>query len=200
MIRFTRLAVIAAIFAGFTFAQTEAFAQNKSTRIGLVDMAKVFENYQRFKDEREALKDELKKRETEIKALAEQIKAAGEELKNSPYGKDSPQYAAQEKKVIELNGLIKSKQATIQREFLRRESTMYKDIYVEVTQMVGAAAEHYGYTMVIRFKAEDVAAQDDPQKLIQNMSQLVIYHQETDDITQRVIEVLNKRYRPVAGR
>jgi len=200
VIRPTRLAVVAAIFAGLFTAQTDAFAQEKTSRIGLIDMAKVFEQYEEFKYEREVLKQELQAREAEIKAMAEQIKKAGMELQESPYAKDSPEYAAQEQKVIELNGKIKSKQATIQREFLRRESQMYKNIYLKTTKMVGAAADHYGYTMVIRFRAEDIEAQDDPSKLLQNMSQLVIYHQPGDDITDRVIQVLNKKYLAEGGK
>ncbi|QDT63095.1 OmpH family outer membrane protein [Calycomorphotria hydatis] len=199
MKRTTSVIAAMAVVAGIISASPAAYAQAKSpSSVGLIDMAEVFENYQKFKDLREGLKDELKSREGEIKSIAEAIQKAQKDLQESPFEKNSPQYVDQEKRLITLNAELKTKQATIQREFLRRESQMYKDVYMEVSKMVGAAANHYGYTVVLRFRRGDVGTEDEAQKILQGMNRLVIYHQTQDDITDRVIQVLNKSYNSTA--
>ncbi|MEM7811376.1 MAG: OmpH family outer membrane protein [Planctomycetota bacterium] len=192
MNRLTRLSAVAAAVFSLAVVAPAAYAQAGDYKVGLVDMAKVFEEYVKFKNFREGLQKELQGREGELRQLAEQIQAAQKDLQTAD--KSAPNYGALENRLITLNADAKTKQATIQREFLRKESQMYKEIYLEVQAMIGQAAQFYKYNMVIRFRRDGVNEEADPQRIMQGMNQLVLYHDEADDLTDRVIKVLNQRY------
>ena len=77
------------------------------------------------------------------------------------------------------------------REFLKKESQIYSQVYHEVEDVVKLYATQFGYTLVIRFNRED-SENDSPQAILQNMNRQVVYYREDDDITQKILNKLNK--------
>ncbi|HSG73083.1 MAG TPA: OmpH family outer membrane protein, partial [Planctomycetaceae bacterium] len=154
-----------------------AEAQNSPSQphmIALIDMAEVFKNYKKFEAMRETLKAEITASEEEMKkeiTVLQDLQQRLQKLEES-----SPSYAATEKelasKAAELEGVRKVKQ----REFLRKESTIYKAIYMEATEAVSKYADYYKYTLVLRFNRTDLAENDDAKKVIDGMNKQVVYY------------------------
>lgn len=197
----TVLAIVGC-FACFTetaSAQTKGNAQGKASvvhKVGLIDMAHVFKNYEKFTALREELKAEIQQSDAKAKAMAEQIQAVQKEMQDFKQG--SPEYLAREKQLAQAASDFEAFRKVAQRDFLRKESRIYHTIYMEVTDTVKKYASIYNYTLIIRFNRENLDT-DDPKKLIQGMNRQVVFHRADDDITLSVLDYLNRNYAKTSG-
>lgn len=172
-----------------------ALAQEPSTphKIALIDMAYVFKNYKKFGEMRDGLKVDIQASEDKIKQEVEILKTMQEQMKKMVEG--TPQYKEAEQKLASKASEMQVYKQIQQREFLRRESQIYKSIYNEVTAAVTKYAEYYKYSLVMRFKRDEMPTSDDPQEVLNKMSGNVIYHRPEDDITDAVLDFLNRSYK-----
>ncbi|MGE3316251.1 MAG: OmpH family outer membrane protein, partial [Planctomycetaceae bacterium] len=76
---------------------------------------------------------------------------------------------------------------------------IYKKIYLEVSDIVERYATKFDYTLVIRFNRDDAESSDNPQEIMQRMNKQVVYFRASDDITDSVLEYLNKTYNRTAA-
>ena len=180
-------------FIGIAWSQNEAAPSSAPHKVGLIDMAKVFKEYKKFKVLREDLKGEIAQSDQKIKEMAaklQQLKAEAE-----TFNAGTPEYVKREQEMTKLQANFQAFRANAQREFLRKESQIYKTVYLEATDVVKKYAEYYKYTLVIRFNGEKLNTED-PKQLIQSLNRQVVYHRPEDDITESVLEYLNRRYSP----
>lgn len=192
------LSIVAAICAGFA---TSACGQNSSAapapsadtphKVGLIDMARVFKEYKKFENLREDLKSEIAQSDEQAKAMATELQKLQEEMKTFEQGK--PEYNSLEKQLAEKASKFEAFRKVAQRDFLRKESQIYKTVYLEVVDVVKKYSEIYHYTLILRFNSEKIEGSD-PQKLIQGLNRQVIFHRPDDNITDSVITYLNRNY------
>jgi outer membrane protein len=176
-------------------AGTAPTAADLPHKVGLVDVGHIFSNYEKLKDRRDALQKEIEASDGELKSIQEQIQGLQEQLKSVTKGTDAA--TQMEQKLTELNAAGQAKMSNLRREFVRKEVAMYKDIYDEVSQMVAAYANARGrnYTLILRFQRDPSAeAGDDPNKIMAKVNQLVVYHQDADDITDTILKFMNDQY------
>ncbi len=166
-------------------------------KIALIDMAHIFKEYKKFQVLRDDLKAEIEQSDALAKKKAEDIKELSTTLKSFTQG--SQDYADREKQLAKATSDFETFRKLAQRDFLRKESQIYKQIYLEVTEMVQRYAKHYGYTLVMRFSRENVDEVTEPGDIIKSMNRQVVYYQNEDDITQPVLDYLNKKYSAAAG-
>ncbi len=196
-------ATVLAIVGCFACFTETASAQNNTQsktpvvhKVGLIDMAHVFKNYEKFTALREELKTEIQQSDAKAKAMAEQIQAVQKEMQDFKQG--SPEYLAREKQLAQAASDFEAFRKVAQRDFLRKESRIYHTIYMEVTETVQKYAKIYNYTLIMRFNRESLDT-DDPKKLIQGMNRQVVFHRADDDITLSVLDYLNRNYKSQAG-
>lgn len=188
---------VAALFGlqGISHAQTsEGAAAPREHKVGLIDMAYLFTNYDKFKDMRDELKVEIEGKEAAIKADVEKIKTMAEQLKTFTAGSD--QALELEKRITSAQAKIEADKQTAKRELFRQESKIYQAVYTEVTDAVALYAKHYHYTLILRFTREEQVG-DDPQKVMQALQRQVVYNEAEDDITKKVLDYLNREYRKI---
>lgn len=191
------LLIVAVASVGSVQAQTSP----KSTtghRIGLIDMAYVFQNYNKFEGLRTGLQSEIERSDAEAKAKVERLQKLQAELKK--YDSGGPQYEQAEKTVLEAKGDFDAFRASTQRKLARRESEMFKIIYTDVTAAVKLYAEYAKYDHVMRYNKKDVADTMAPQEAVQTMNKTFIYTKAENDITDTVLTYLNDQYGKTAGR
>lgn len=203
------LLVIAVLSISTVQAQTKAPpAPTKGHRVGLIDMAHVFQNYKKFEGLRNNLQAEIEKSDAEAKGKVEHLQKMQGELKK--YDSGSAQYEAAEKKVLEGKGDFDAFRASTQRRLARRESEMFKTIYTDVTAAVKLYAEYAKFDHVMRYNRKDVSDAMPPQEAVQTMNKTFIYTKSENDITKVVLDYLNNKYakdptprtssvRPVSG-
>lgn len=195
---FALFAGLAIIPGGTAFAQQgqPAAAPNVAHKVGLIDMAIVFKKYQRFEDLRASLKTEIEKGEEDAKKMATQIQAMQAKMKSVAEG--SPEFTQYEGQLAKQSAEFEAFRRAMQRDFLKKESQIYHTVYQDVTAAVTKYAEYYKYTLVIRFSRDDLDPEN-PSQLMQGMNRQVVYHRADDDITDSVLEYLNKKYTSSAG-
>ncbi len=199
MKKFMLSAVAVAVLGSFSGLARPALAQNAPAatgsgvhKVGLIDMAHVFKNYKKFEALREDLKNEIGASDTQAKKMAEQIQILQGQMKELKEG--SPDYIAKEKQLASLASDFEAFRKVAQRDFLRKESQIYRTIYLEVSDAVQKYADYYKYTLVLRFSREKVDGEQNPQVILQRMNKQVVYYREPDDITLSVLDYLNRKY------
>ena len=163
-------------------------------RVGLVDMAEVFQGYKKFEDMRAELQAEIEKSDAEAKLMVERMQKMQQEMMESKLAPGSPQYEQGEKALLDAKGEFEAFRAATQRKLARRESEMFKVIYADTTNMVKKYAEFAKFTVVIRFDRKDINDETAPSEAVQRMNKQVVYYRGEDDITDVVLSTLNKQY------
>ena len=161
-------------------------------QVGLIDMAEVFQDYEKFKALREALQAEVERSSAEAQAKLEQMKQLQGQA--AQLKQDSPDFQAIEKQLLTMKADLESFRQVQQRDFLRKESEIYKQVYMEVQDAVNKYAEYKNLTLIMRFNRSKVEEAENPQEVIQSMNRQVVYHRTSDDITDAVLGYLNREY------
>jgi len=167
-------------------------------QIGLIDMAHIFKNYEKFKDQTAGLQKLAEEAEAKAQAMMEQGKKGQEQLQTLAPG--SAEYTKIEADLIKLKTELETFRQVEQQKIVRQQADVYKTIYLEVQDVVNRYAAYYKYTLVIRFNRADVADAGNPQAIIQNMNRQVVYYQTQDDITDPILTHLNDQYKKTAAK
>jgi len=161
-------------------------------KVGLIDMAALFNKYKKFEKLREELRAEIEERQEELNQNMQQLRQLADEMKT--FGPDTKEYSQREKRATQLQIELQSSKAAAQRKFFQEESRMYRTIYLEVTDLVKKYAEYHKYTLILRFTSDDLGENDDPQKVMAALQRQVVYYRSDDDITNEVLKFLNSKY------
>lgn len=170
---------------------TAAPKASVAPKIGLVDINKIFRDSNEFKDLFARQGQDLEKTRAELQQIAARGKKMNEEL--SLLKKDSPEFNKVQTEVAKLSAEFDSITKLTQVNNQRREIENYEAVYRQAIDVVSLYAKHYNYTLVLRFNSDPVDG-DNPQKLAASIGNPVVYHQPQDDITDAVIEYMNRRY------
>jgi Skp family chaperone for outer membrane proteins len=183
-------------------ARPAAAEEGLPHKVGLVDVGHIFTNYEKLKYQRDALQKEMEASDGELKAIQEQINALQEQLKSGTINKGTDAWNRAEQQLIELNAKGQAKMNSLRRDFVRKEVQMYKEIYDEVAYTVALYAKGRNYTLILRYQrepADDATSAEDPNKIMSRVNQLVVYHQDGDDITDTILKYMNAQYQQQAG-
>lgn len=184
-----------AMLAGLANSLSTAWAQEKATlphKVGLIDMAHVFQNYQKFEVLREDLKGQIAQSDKQAKQMAAKMKGMQEQMKELKSG--SAAYVELEKKLLKAKSEFDAFSQGARRDLMRKESQIYKTIYLEVADAVQKYAAYYNYTLIIRFNRQALDEKATPPEVVQRMNKQVVYFRPDDDITDSVLNYLNKQY------
>ncbi len=174
--------------------QPAATAPAAPVKIGLVDMARVFKEYNKFEDMRASLKAEMEVALAEAKKIAADAEKVKEELKLLKPG--SAEFIKRETDLAQLSSDFETKRKVANVQYQRKEAEIFQDIYVDSVGVIKLYAEHFKFSMVMRFNSAELD-KTNPSSLANGLNKLVIYHRPQDDITDAVIDYLNRKYTPV---
>ena len=183
------------IAANTATAQAPAAAGQKQSaahQVGLIDMAHIFKNYNKFKAETEGLQKAAEEAEAKAQQMVADMKAVQGQMQGLTA--NSPDYSSKEAQLIELQTKLQTFQQVERRDIVRKQAEVYKKIYLEVQKAVAQYASYYNYTLVIRFNRQEVSGAADPQQIIQGMNRQVVWHRPQDDLTDVILKYLNDQY------
>ncbi len=183
------------LFAGLLIRSGQA--ANKvspaPTRVAVVDMVKVFNDYERTKE----VNKRLAKRQEEMKAkrkeLIDKIEAVKAELEN--FQPDSKDYYERQKKLFKLSVELKSYTQVATEDIKREFRLMTEDIYKQIVDAVGDVARTTGYDLVLYLDAVKIRGDSFPALLEKIRQRKVIYSSKNIDITKSVLNYLNQKYK-----
>lgn len=191
------VASLGLMVATATVSAQDAAAPAAPHQIGLIDMAHIFKNYEKFKDQTASLQKAAEEAEAQAQDMMNQGKQLQQQLQTMQVG--SPDYNKIEAQLIELKNKLETFRQVEQQKIVRQQADLYKTIYLEVQDVVNRYASHYKYTLIIRFSRTEVAESTNPQAILQNMNRQVVHYQPQDDITDPILKYLNDSYKKTAS-
>ena len=193
------LGLVLAVAAPTAHAQPAAAAGSApATKLGVVNMQKVFEQLQEAKD----LRATLEAKKTEFNSLGQarqsELNSLKQQLANGPKP-DSQQYedlAKQiEEKAVTYDNELKLKQLTMTRDLAHQ----LKALYDKVESSVGDVAKQKGLDLVITEIHPEFPTnmREMTPEQIQNLigSRNVLYKSDKIDITSEVVTALDAKYK-----
>lgn len=161
-------------------------------KIAVIDMGYIFENYDKFKALSDDLKAEMAQINQQARKKAQKIKSLQQQLKS--LNEDSPDYRQREQELTQKMSDFQTFRKMAEKDARRKQSKAFKTVYMEVADLVEQYADHYGYTLVLRFNRDALAEAEGPQEVMQALNRQVIYHRQADDITDPILDYLNGKY------
>lgn len=168
-------------------------------QVGLIDMAQVFKDYEKFKTLSEDLRAQVEESDAEAQAMVTAMQQLQAQMTSGTFTAGSPEYAALEQQLIEKQTQLENFRKVKQLEFLRKEAEIYKTVYLEVQDAVSMYARHYSYTLIMRFNRAKVEDAQNPQEIIQSMNRPVVFYKNQDDLTDPILNYLNAQYSRTAA-
>ncbi len=160
------------------------------TRIGLIDLDYVLKNYTKFNRLAEELTAQAKQKEAEIQRMQQELRSL---IKQQQAQKpDSPLFAQYQEQATKKRAELEATIANAQREFARRQASLYHTTYREVEAAVARYAQSIGLTMVIQTRRPGKVAPTDPQAVFREIARPVVYSHPALDITDEVLALLNR--------
>jgi outer membrane protein len=198
------LGAVAAILAGSAFSRP-ALAQGTESaldiphKVGLIDMAYVFNEYEKFRAMKEELQASIAESEAQAQAMLEQLQLLEQQISSNTLAQNSPELSRLETDFLQQQAALQAFQRSKQVDFMRREAEMYKNVYLDVEHAVGMFADYHHYTLIMRFNRAEVTTAGNPQEIIQSLNRQVVYYRQGDDITDQILGYLNSQFREQTG-
>ncbi len=192
-----RLAVLAALVlvgAGF-WSWNDSKAQTAATpptRIAVVDIEKVFNDFQQTED----LNDQFEQRRKEMAAEAEKRRQAinQKKLELEAFAPDSPDYLPRNKELLRLQIEANVYEQMVKADLLRERKVWMELTYKQISDAIARLAKQRGYDLVLTYEELDTDVPDEAALRQQIMLRKVIYADPRVDLTDPVLEELNREY------
>jgi Skp family chaperone for outer membrane proteins len=186
--------VTAGLLVGASLVLERADADEQAataTRIMVLDVNKVFKNYDKYKTLADGLKTEIEGKEAKLREMEKKIRANMQAINSLKKREDRDRM---EKQTAELKFNFEKSRRDYQEELVRREADIYSTIYKEMSDIVEEACKQNGIHLVIRMR-EETAGSKNPQGVLQTLQRQVVYNHPNLDLTQYVTDALNARYK-----
>jgi Skp family chaperone for outer membrane proteins len=189
-VRFNGLKAIAlAIITTSVLAPVSASAEEAGHRIAVVDVAYIFKNHEGIKGQVGKVENDLKSYDTQLKGQREELKQAIELLKEYKVG--TPKYAQQEEQVAGMESKLRLEMNRKRKELADAEARIYYDNYQLIATGVKFLAQHYKINLVLRYNSEDMDLEKG-DSVIRGVMKNIVYHDKALDMTQGVMQYLDK--------
>jgi Skp family chaperone for outer membrane proteins len=184
------LAAAAMIFSDAS-AQAPRHAASQSGspgRIALVDIQYIFKHHPRFKQQMEQMRKDVESAEAEVQKRTGEIRQRAQQLEQYKGTRD---FKMMEQEIADLEAKLAVDVRMQKREFLQREAKIYHNTYREILQAVDYFCRQNGIAMVMRFNG-DPADTENPQEVLRDINKPIVWHQNSLDITPRVLEDIDR--------
>lgn len=160
--------------------------------VRIIDLKKIFDNYNRFQEETKGLKNEVLAREEQLKGLRDEMKKLDEHRKELQNG--SVEAKDIETRMVRINSEHHSQLTLGKKEFLEKEAKIYYNVYREVLDEVKLYSRYEGVSLVLRFNNDPTPGPEDPQGVLKELNKSVVHYDPSIDITGPILNELNRRW------
>lgn len=168
---------------------------DKPHKTAVIDVNYVFDNYAKMKQFLEDYKGEAEEAEDKAKEYMERLKTTQEVMKGL---KDSsPDYSRKEAELAKVKSEFEAYRSLKTKELQRKLAQMQQTVYLEVQDAIARVSEYHGYSLVVRIVRDDSGG--DLRKMQAVMNQPIVWHRTQDDMTNAVLDWLNRRYAKAAS-
>lgn len=163
---------VTAIFILSSLGLAKEAGAAENIKIGYVDVATVFDSYNKTKDQDAALSSKGKSKQEERDKIVEKIRNMKNELELLSDQQREKKQAQIDEEIRRLQDFDREAKSVLGRE----RDSMVRDILKEIDSVIRDYAQKHGYTMMLN-------------------SRVLIYAQKQYDLTQEIINILNSNYK-----
>jgi outer membrane protein len=175
---------------------TPAGAPSGAFRVGAIDMDKVFEGYEKASFLREQIKQAIVAKNGELTKIMSSMRQIAKEMEGlDPTGND---FKTKESEITKLKAQYEAERDQAQTEFARRDAEALATIYKDVQDMTSRVARQKGLQFVVKVSSQPPTATD-PNSVLAAISQSVVFHDPSLDVTSLVVYNLNLQYKSQGG-
>ncbi|NQT95686.1 MAG: OmpH family outer membrane protein [Candidatus Omnitrophica bacterium] len=171
MVKVKVLILVVALMLGFCSFSEYAQAAD-AVKIAYIDVASVFDSYDKTKDEDAALGKKSETKQKERERVVEKIRNSKSELELLGEKQREKKQAQIDEEIRKLQDFDREAKTELRRE----RDTMVREILKEIDVVIKDYAKKNGYTIVLN-------------------SRILVYAEEGYDITREIVNILNSRYR-----
>jgi Skp family chaperone for outer membrane proteins len=188
---------------------TQAWAQPAGTKVGVVNMGKLYLGYERVKALKKELDKEMEPYTNQRKQLEDHIKQWKQALQNDANqgGKilTDKQRAEGQKSIIDATRRLEDLDLSVKKEMGKKVENMLTMINKEINEKVQEVAAAHGYQLILAYgepeqKLPEIAAFQRTMKVIDQGGMVVSYVSSNLDISEEVLQSLNNHYRNLVTR
>lgn len=187
-----------ALVSGLAINRSSAEPKEPSapTRVAVVDIGRLFRNYEKAQKFAADQDKAMKALEEEDKTRKDAIDTLNDKM-SGPTGlrPGTPEY---DKATEQITTLMIERQAwrnTKTEMYNRTNMRLNKEIHEEIVKTTGLVAQELGYTLVLARESAELSTRTVDEFLDQLTRRKVIYADNSLDITAKVLEKLNETYR-----
>ena len=173
-------------------AQAQRAAAMAPAVIAAIDMERVINAYDRYKESSEKFKAEVLQKQKELALMLEDAKKYAEQRNTMKPG--TPDYQKYSDLLTETQAQYEAERKKIAESFTIRESNAVADIYNDIRWVVKWLAEKKGVTFVVQIGSNDQITGENPDAVMAAVARNVVYHDPSADITDEVIDALNRSH------
>ncbi len=170
----------------------DAAAQNKDKplKIGIVDVAEVFDKFNERINREKELRMRTERLKYEIDNLRKQAEKIASEMEKLE--EDSEEYRKKQEQLIKITSEAQIKAEKGKSDILKRELSERQELYATIRNAVGKYAKENGYDLILKTDDMRVTGKSAVSQDIQMSMRIVLHSTETMDLTRTIIEILNK--------
>ena len=147
-------------------------AKDDALSIGYIDLAKIFDQYEKTKDSDRDLEVEWQGKQSEIKTLREEITRFKDELELLSESAKVKKQEIIDSKIKELQGFTKE----IQDELTSERNEIVRQILKDIDTIINKYGESNGYDLILN-------------------ERVLLYRAEGLDLTDKIVKILNDKYK-----
>ncbi|MDN3510260.1 MAG: OmpH family outer membrane protein [Candidatus Jettenia sp. CY-1] len=165
---------------------------SRNLKLGVVDLNSVFEKYEKRKNFDAQLKEQEKKHQKIINDKKKELVNLNEKIQLLDLGSEARRKdeEAFEKKNIELESYAKFAEKSL----MKKYKDYFENLYTEVCKEVENIGKLEQYDLIIKKEEPELQSGGISELQFKVGIKAVLYHSDEIDITNRVIETLNKKY------
>jgi len=185
------IAIVAALVAGGAGAGEPP---EKTPKVGVVDVGKIFENYKRTKEGNEKMKLLFEGRLKALEGRRVAIQKKGLALRNDTRARTDLSFIA-DKQSLELGA--KQLEQDFKKFLKEKEDFNFKHtrlILAEVKEAVRRYAESHGFDLVIQVNDLKIEGTNTVQVMKSFRSMTALYFSKSMDLTPRILAMLDRAY------
>lgn len=180
LVALTALTTLVILPTNICFAQdTDTAASKGAYKIGIVDRKKVFDNYNKQKEEYAKLQNDMKSMQAEIDALSKKVQDAKDRYEANKNTMPADQREALEQQIRADMVTYKSKYEQLQTEIDTRYAFLVRKIKEEIDEVVREVGAEENYHLIL---------EGDPKS-----ASGVLYYASAIDMTSKILDRLNSR-------
>lgn len=168
-----------------------AAAATAPRTIGVIDVGHILQNHPTLKGKMEGIKASMDAAEKEMQAKREHILKQMEQLKEK-FNEGTPEYDQAEKTIADQDTQFRLELVKKRKEFESQQAIVLYEVHTQINTLLDYLSNNYGFQVILQVSRQAVDPKK-PETLDMAMSQNVLYFNKATDVTNFVLESLQKQ-------